>query len=270
MPMKNADEAQGSPFSRNFQDAVTLIEYEGRPVVVAREFGAFLGYQEGGGGLVDLITTKWSDEFLPDIDYILLKNGRLAEFKRICADLGLDLVDKRAPSLLLLTKSGMEIVLARTEKPQGKVFRRWLVSEAIPGYEAAKAGRALPGPTEPPPRRRRQVAGPRAQRQLAGPVANREDLIKAAMRATNPQGPFAEGTYFDALASTFFYAARHKNELDAGRMSKRYFLSLKVRDIGAWVKWRVDTGLDIEAADRLAELLDMLVMSYCGPVPGWK
>lgn len=156
MPTVNADKAQSSPFSRNFQDAVTLIEYEGRPVVVAREFGAFLGYAEGGRKLVDLIMGDWFDEFLPDIDSILLKNGRLAEFKRICGELGLKLVDKRAPSLLLLTKSGMELVLARTEKPQGKTFRRWLVSEAIPGYEAARAGKALPGGVSTAP----QIEGP--------------------------------------------------------------------------------------------------------------
>jgi hypothetical protein len=60
--------------------------------------------------------------------------------------LGLDLVDKRAPSLMLLTMSGVQLVLARSEKPEGKAFRRWLVTEVIPAYESAKqvAGAAPP------------------------------------------------------------------------------------------------------------------------------
>jgi hypothetical protein len=90
-----------------------------------------------------MLTCDWSDEFIENVDLILLKNGRLAAFKKICADLGLKLVDKRAPSLLLLTTSGIQLVLARTEKPEGKTFRRWLVSEVIPAYQATKA---LPGP----------------------------------------------------------------------------------------------------------------------------
>lgn len=146
MPTKSANEAQGTPFARRFQESVTLIEYDGRPVVVAREFGSFLGYGDEGRLLVTLITGDWVDEFIPDVDSILLKNGRLADFKQVCASLGLNLVDKRAPSLLLLTESGIQLVLARSEKPEGKVFRRWLVSEVIPEYGRI---RAIPGPAAP-------------------------------------------------------------------------------------------------------------------------
>jgi prophage antirepressor-like protein len=143
MTTESANQAHGTPFARKFQDAVTLIEYDGQPVVVARDLGAFLDYADEGKALVELLAGKWADEFIENVDYILLKNGRLAAFKKICTELGLKLVDKRAPSLLLLTTSGIQLVLARTEKPQGKVFRRWLVSEVIPAYQASKA---LPGP----------------------------------------------------------------------------------------------------------------------------
>lgn len=149
MTTERADGAQRTPFVRNFQDRITLIECDGKPVVVAREFGAMLDYADNGNGLVVLITGRWADEFIPDVDMILLKNGRLAEFKKMCAALGLNLVDKRAPSLLLLTQSGIQLVLSRSEKPEGKTFRRWLVSEAIPGYEAARRGEPLPGAHAP-------------------------------------------------------------------------------------------------------------------------
>jgi hypothetical protein len=41
MPTDSANEAHGTPFARKFQDSVTLIEYDGQPVVVARDLGAF-------------------------------------------------------------------------------------------------------------------------------------------------------------------------------------------------------------------------------------
>lgn len=39
MTQKNADQASPTPFVRRFKESVTLIEYEGRPVVVARVVG---------------------------------------------------------------------------------------------------------------------------------------------------------------------------------------------------------------------------------------
>lgn len=144
MPTEGANAAQRTPFTRRWEGRVTLIEYEGRPVVVAREFGAMLEYADDGRQLVNLVTSDWSGQLLTDIDTVLLTNGRLAAFKALCATLGLPhLVDKRAPSLLLLTESGVNIVLAKSEKPQGIAFRRWLVDEVIPAYHQAKA---LPEP----------------------------------------------------------------------------------------------------------------------------
>lgn len=194
MTTDRADGAQRTPFVRRFQDRVTLIECDGRPVVVAREFGAMLDYGAGGQGLPDLIAGKWSDEFIPDMDSILLKNGRLAEFKALCASLGLNLVDKRAPSLLLLTESGIQLVLARSEKPEGKEFRRWLVSEAIPGYDAARRAGVLPGsnaprvegpPNTPPPPRNPPPAAPAS----ALPPLEPPRLLTRRGRPPLPTGP---------------------------------------------------------------------------------
>jgi prophage antirepressor-like protein len=188
MTTDRADGAQGTPFVRSFQGSVTLIEFDGRPVVAARELGVALGYSENGGRLVDLVGGEWADEFLPDVDFILLRNGRLAEFKRIVGELGLGrLVDKRAPSLLLLTESGIQLVLARSEKQAGKDFRRWLVSEVIPEYHRAKA---LPGPAPeldgagaslPAPRPRRAPgSAPGRRRRHEPPAAVR--LLRALLR----------------------------------------------------------------------------------------
>ena len=144
MKTDRADEAHGTPFVSRWEDSITVVEHDGKPVVVGREFGTLLDYADEGRQLVNLIIGDWSDEFIADVDYIVLRNGRLAAFKQLCTQLHLPLVDKRAPSLLLLTESGIQLVLARTEKPEGKIFRRWLVSECIPAYQAT---RALPGPS---------------------------------------------------------------------------------------------------------------------------
>lgn len=193
MPTASADAAPRTPFVRRWQDRVTLIEYEGKPVVVAREFGSMLDYGAAGQGLADLVAGKWADEFIEEVDCIVLKNGRLAEFKRVCSSLRLRLVDKRAPSLLLLTESGIQLVLARTEKPEGKTFRRWLVSEVIPAYKASRAlptdGGAprapLPGPKDAPaePRSKapRLLAGPRPS---APPAVAMADGMDQLLRVT--------------------------------------------------------------------------------------
>jgi hypothetical protein len=87
---------------------------------------------------VNLVCGGWADEFIEGADVVTLRGERLAAFKAACKELGLDLVDKRAPSLMLLTMSGVQLVLARSEKPEGKAFRRWLVTEVIPAYERTK------------------------------------------------------------------------------------------------------------------------------------
>jgi prophage antirepressor-like protein len=138
MSTGNADHQPAIVFSRQFNEHISIIEFEGQPMVLAKELGRFLQYASDGQALVVLVAGDWSDEFVDGADVVTLRSERLAEFKRACKALGLDLVDKRAPSLMLLTMSGVQLVLARSEKPEGKAFRRWLVSEVIPSYERGK------------------------------------------------------------------------------------------------------------------------------------
>ncbi|MBL8619178.1 MAG: hypothetical protein JNM72_26435 [Deltaproteobacteria bacterium] len=146
MSTTSTDHGPGIPPGRKFHERITILEHEGLPVVIARELGLLLEYSSDGQGIVARISGEWSDEFIDGADVITLRGERLATFKAACKQLGLDLVDKRAPSLMLLTMSGVQLVLARSEKPEGKAFRRWLVTEVIPAYESAKqlAGEAAP------------------------------------------------------------------------------------------------------------------------------
>jgi hypothetical protein len=146
MTTTRADGPQSTRFASDFNAEVNLIEFQGLLVVSTKQLGTWLGYADGGVALVNLVCGGWSDEFIDGADVITLRGERLATFKAACKQLGLDLVDKRAPSLMLLTMSGVQLVLARSEKPEGKAFRRWLVTEVIPAYESAKqlAGEAAP------------------------------------------------------------------------------------------------------------------------------
>jgi prophage antirepressor-like protein len=149
MSTGNADQRRTIAFSSKFNEHITLVEFEGQPMVLAKDLGRFLQYAGDGQALVVLIAGEWSDEFVDGGDVLTLRGQRLAEFKRACKALGLDIVDKRAPSLMLLTMSGVQLVLARSEKPEGKAFRRWLVSEVIPAYERGKRFDVAPA-TEAP------------------------------------------------------------------------------------------------------------------------
>jgi prophage antirepressor-like protein len=146
MNRSSTDSPNNNRYITDFEGRLTIVEVEGRLAVIGHSLGELLGYADGGKQLVGLVSKEWSDEFIDGADVITLRGERLAAFKAACKQLGLDLVDKRAPSLMLLTMSGVQLVLARSEKPEGKAFRRWLVTEVIPAYESAKqlAGEAAP------------------------------------------------------------------------------------------------------------------------------
>lgn len=138
----------------HFEGRVHILDMGGRAVVIARELGDFLGYGSRGAQLVTILNDKWAEELIPDVDVLTLRGDPLAEFKQACQELGLGLVDKRAAALMLLTMSGVQLVLSRSEKPEGKAFRRWLVTEVIPAYERTKQVDGDPVPqveaTSPP------------------------------------------------------------------------------------------------------------------------
>lgn len=160
------------------------VEYLGKPVFLAQQVGAALGYTDPSK-LSANISDRWSEDLIEGRDFIKLTNGPLAAFKAAVNYLpDREVVDPRAPSLILLTESGAQLAAILSRTPQGRAFRRWLVDEVLPAYRArhdpppppepspAAPGAALPVVHEASPRVRR-----RRERRLTGPTEDLADLL---------------------------------------------------------------------------------------------
>lgn len=159
-----ADREKCNPVPKTFnRQPITLVEWRGKPVVIAREVGAGLGYARAGKNLVDLLAGEWRDDFIEGVDYELLKNGVLAEFKAEHHEAGITrLVGPRVNSLILLTEQGLHMVLVKTDKPAGRAMRRWVVDELIPSWRARHTPANQPPPPDDPPPAAPAQARPRA------------------------------------------------------------------------------------------------------------
>ncbi len=117
--------------------SVNIITYRERPVWIAQEVGAALGYSDPKV-LTRKIGMDWSDEFEEGADCFKVEGEELDGLKSLVSESdtsGPDatpIIHPRTPSLILLTESGVNLActLARTDK--GKLFRRWLAREVLP------------------------------------------------------------------------------------------------------------------------------------------
>jgi prophage antirepressor-like protein len=91
--------------------------------------GAALGYDKDGGELVGMISGEWKAEFT-DKDRLVLSGKKLKEFKAL-TDVDGKSPSSRAPSLMLLTESGVVIATTISRKPAGTRMRRWLADDVI-------------------------------------------------------------------------------------------------------------------------------------------
>lgn len=122
---------------------LTTMTYKGEPVWIAKEVGSALGYEEEGRGLVKRARGDWKDEFKDGRDFRIVKGDDLKQL-RTMLDVGPESGPSRAPSLMLLTESGMYLCCLKTHKPQGVQLRRLLAETILPQLQ--KTGQAcLPG-----------------------------------------------------------------------------------------------------------------------------
>lgn len=134
---------------------LTVIEYKGRPVWIAKEVGLLLGYSNDGGRLVDKITAEWADEFIDGQDVIRLTGPDLRDFKELAVDTTDSVGSKANRALMLLTESGVNLVCIKTEKPLGKAVRRWLAADVMPKVTQAAAAPSAVRVESPADRERR-------------------------------------------------------------------------------------------------------------------
>ena len=115
-------------------NSIHVITHNGEPCFIAAEVAEALGYSDPKG-FTRKITRDWSDEFQA-CDFFKVEDENLSEIRSAVSESHTALnIHYNTRSLLLLTRSGVNLacVLARTE--QGRAFRRWLVDEVLPALQ---------------------------------------------------------------------------------------------------------------------------------------
>lgn len=281
---------------------MAVINVRGCDMFIARQIALGFEYARPDA-LTDKISSDWSDELAEGTDYLVLRNGELAAVKAAAPDL----VDPRAPSLMLLTESGVHLVALLSRQPAAKRLRRWLADEVLP--QLRRTGTyAVPSAMSPAPTRRR---GPRAtlharsaevlstgiddlQRdgQLTVGTATalqalvrqvtRGPLALPAPKTTNEQieeritavlGPepadYHEGVYWRAAHSTLFYAAKAEVLRAAGTIEAPLWLTQRRNGLIAWLNWNIRMGrITQEQQARLLDAIELAIIATIGPMPG--
>jgi prophage antirepressor-like protein len=160
--------------------ALVTIEIHGEPHWLANQFGAALDYQKVDQ-VVTNVTGPWSDELSEGIDYTVLRNGELKALKAAAPGL----VDPRAPSVMVLTETGVNLVALLSRQPKARDLRRWLASEVLPSIRHTGTYQSAP----PPPRgrgRSRALPGPTTVGPWEGQLTWQEDAVGLLERGEVP------------------------------------------------------------------------------------
>mgnify|MGYP001114605141 CR=1 FL=1 len=135
---------------------LTLLRLRGRVWVVSTQVARMLGYSRVDV-LGSLVTKKWSREFIQGHDWEQVTGPELNLLKvavelasiqstdhptdgqtprlpiqQMVSDGLSDLISPNTKGLILLTRSGLDMVLLKTNKEAGVALRRWLVDQVFP------------------------------------------------------------------------------------------------------------------------------------------
>lgn len=116
----------------------TTYVFRGRPCAMAISVGDALEYGNGGKELPDVVRAHWSKEMIKGRDFDVLTGQNLRDFKGV-----LDVTDaasiSRAPHLMVLYESGVDLVCIKTKKPLGMKLRRFIVDDVLPKLRRGEA-----------------------------------------------------------------------------------------------------------------------------------
>ncbi|MDP2309920.1 MAG: hypothetical protein Q8P18_28135 [Pseudomonadota bacterium] len=121
------------------------------PVWVACEIGHLLDYADRGSRLCTLVRTDWRDDFAEGTEFHVLAGVRLAAFKEVFPP-DFEGVDRRASKLLVLTRSGLERVLLKSDKPERVPLRKFIERNVFLRLALDAATIAGPATGAEPPR----------------------------------------------------------------------------------------------------------------------
>jgi prophage antirepressor-like protein len=164
---------------------IASVFYDGRWCVPCAYMGRVLGYADDGGRLTSLITKDWRNEFEEGRDYFRIEGESLSKLKAEFDSLrDTSVVGSRAPSLILLTERGVNLVLIKTEKPVGLRVRAALAEEVMPALargELVKREQVTRIESAAAMRERRLLA--QLERDLVGDVAKETGVSGPAIGA---------------------------------------------------------------------------------------
>lgn len=147
IPVVLAPNPPAEPIAPSPEDmGVRVYVFRDRPCVIAAAVGKALGYADGA--LAALVRKEWSGELTRERDFEVLESHKLREFKRVVDDPMSNLGS--SSRLMVLYETGFDLVLQKTDKPEGAKLRRRLADEVLPklrrGQAVAPSGAALPAP----------------------------------------------------------------------------------------------------------------------------
>lgn len=128
---------------------INTVLFNGKPCWVAKDIGNVLEYSNEGKGLTELISGKWSDEFVKGEHLDVLRGQELVDFKKVLDGVVPKSV-ARISQLSILYEPGVYLVCLNTQKPVGKRLRRWLSSVVMPSINETGTY-SLPGVKEAHP-----------------------------------------------------------------------------------------------------------------------
>lgn len=121
---------------------IAVLEVHGREAWLASQVNEALGY-ERADQVVTAISRDMTGEVEEGTDYAVLRGEELALVKQAIPDL----VDARAPAVMVLFESGVHLVAMRARTEKARSFRRWLAEEVLPSIRRTGGYGRAPGLT---------------------------------------------------------------------------------------------------------------------------
>ena len=109
-----------------FEDrTISTIESSAGPRWLAPQISEALGYEDANA-VQAMVRKQWADEFTEGVDFEVIGGPGLRALKAA------GLVKKNAPSVMVLTESGVNLAAILSRQPRSQALRRWLASEVLP------------------------------------------------------------------------------------------------------------------------------------------
>ena len=117
--------------------ALSVFQFRGRECWIAQDVARVLGYEPKGWSSSWRSWTE-AEELLTEKEFLVLRGPELREFKAQMDVTAIDAVS-RAPNLTILFESGLNAVCLLTDKPFGKLLRRFVSEKVLPDLRRRSA-----------------------------------------------------------------------------------------------------------------------------------